>query len=268
MVEWGMSNGVNFSNLDKYNLCLLDTNFISTIVKSQLNKSSDIRITRELLKQHIKPANNIICVSPTTIKELRRNDQIYSEFKIFFEIFPFCILYSFDEIINLEKTSNNITKEDLILTSISRFKNYNLSDVLDNEKVIKILEQTREWDKLIAKDEIGFYRQSKFITKDKLLKDSINRIAHQYGIEVECITSERYPARLLFIHNQIFQFKNSNTYDEKIAISNANDRIICAATPYMDKVFIENRQAEFLNQMKKQGILNQKIEIYTMRDIK
>ena len=255
--------------LNKYKFCLLDTNFVSMLSKSSFNgKEVEKKKSKELLLKHIGLPDNLICMSVQTIKEISRNDEAYSAFKFFFKTFPFCILHSFDVIINLEKVSNNITKENLVLKYFPPFSEHILLNFLDNESFIKVLIQSKEWDKSIARDEIEFHRQNKFITKDRLIKDGVNRIAQQYDTDVECITNERYPARLLLIHNQIFQFKNSNTYDEKVALSNANDRMICVATPYVNKIFTENKQAGFLNQMKKQGILNHKIEIYTMRDIR
>ena len=263
------------NQLHKYNFCLLDTNFISTILKSKFtDKTIDRERTQTLLKKYINPKDNIICISPHTIKELQYDDKVFDQFKKIFNIFPFIILHSFAEIIKLETKGRITKKEKLILTPIHRFMSFDLLDILEHKDTIKILEKTKENDEGIAEDTLDKYREYINLEGDDRKKKSNawkitkKAIAEQYGVDETDVNHKKYPARVIFARNQIFKFCNATgKYDEEKALSDANDVMICAVAPYVNKIFTEASQAEFLNQIKRQGMLGSNIEIYPLGDI-
>ena len=262
------------SKLDKYNFCLLDTNFVSTILKSDFpDKIIDKERTQALFKKYINPKDNIICISPHTIKELQYN-KVFDQFKKIFNIFPFIMLHSFAEIIELETKGHITKKEKLILTPIHRFMSFDLLDILEHKDTIKILEKTKENDEGIAEDTLDKYREYINLEGDDRKKKSNawkitkKAIAEQYGVDETDVNHKKYPARVIFARNQIFKFCNATgKYDEEKALSDTNDLMIYAVSPYMDKIFAEASQADFLNQIKRQGMLGSNIEIYPLGDI-
>ena len=254
--------------LNKYNLCLLDTNFISNISKTFFKSGEDNKIkTKNMLLKYINPNHNIVCVSPTTIKELNKSDEVYSHFKIFFNIFPFCILNSAEKIIHNEVQTDKMKEKDLILASISKFGNTELQNLLENPEIVQILKNTKENDKAIASDRIKNFNDAKLFETEELLEISIKNIVNHFKINRKDFDANKYPALRMSIYNEIFQLEKIKEYDIRDALSDSNDLMISTAVPYVDKFFTENKQAEFLKQMKQKKILNQDKKIYTIREI-
>ena len=261
---------MNKKELSKNKFCLLDTNFVSILAKSKLvGKEKEKETSKELLLKHINPADNIICITWQTIKEISKNDEVYSGFKIFSDSFPFHVLYQFDYIINLEMQKNDIKREDLIEIPTSGSTGFSLLDVLNDEDFVHRLKNTKESDPGIAKDMLETHKRyirmsgSQRIKREKILENTKRSIAKKCGVDEKDVTHKNYPARLMLIESQIFKICNaSRAYNEQKALSDSNDIMIYTSSPYMDKIFAEGNQAELLNQFVHQGELNPKIDIY------
>ena len=200
----------------------MDTNFVSTILKSDFpDKIIDKERTQALFKKYINPKDNIICISPHTIKELQYN-KVFDQFKKIFNIFPFIMLHSFAEIIELEKKGHITKKEKLILTPIHRFMSFDLLDILEHKDTIKIFEKTKENDEGIAEDTLDKYREYINLEGDDRKKKSNawkitkKAIAEQYGVDETDVNHKKYPARVIFARNQIFKFCNATGQTQKI----------------------------------------------------
>ena len=261
--------------LDEYNFCLLDTNFISTILKSNfVDNTTDKQITQTLLKSYINPKDNIICISADTIKELHRKNEIFEQFKKCNNIFKFYILHSFAKIIELEIKGGIIKKEDLLLAK----KHKQIKRILNDKNLIKILEKTTEGDKGIAEDMLNLYKiyktkesdgKTKTEIEKEVIEDANKAILRCYCATEKEITEKRYPARFTLIRNQLFKLEKARgRYNIKDALSDANDAIICITAPYVDKIFTDRSQKKFLERQKLQHRLDSNIEVYSLRDIK
>ena len=71
-------------------------------------------------------------------------------------------------------------------------------------------------------------------------------ISKNYCVTEKETTDKRYPTRFTLIRNQLFKLEKARgKYNKKDALSDANDSMICAIAPYMDKIFTDRSQKNF-----------------------
>ncbi len=274
-MPWFAENGT------QYNLCLLDTNIISEIVK---NKRCELK---GFLKEYPVPPY-VICITVYSLIELRRNIEVFERFLDVFSVIPFLILKPFEQIFNNERDFYDIgdipqpiLAPITMFTQDPRLRLRNLIQELFSKKEITEVEKQWRSDETVvmnnwisqtdnfepSSDVANSRDADRYVEEASLqtiMRLDINWAKHKVDAE-ELIDTARFPSVIAMLYSQYFRL-----YDPywKARPQEITDISIIGVAPYVDVVITENFQAEILKKIRSKVVGMENLEIATLRDIR
>ncbi len=259
-----------------YNLCLLDTNVISEIIKRPRVEG------RGYFERFYK--NFITCFTVYSLIELRRNTALFKDFVNWFAM-PCCILKPVQILLEDEKESQgNLEKIVPVMDLFLPVGSKTLEAFIDgffSLKAIKKIESN--W----KKDEnetlkVWLSRKKNFIpTKPSQNARDAERYVKEAGLQTliqlfpkwaqELTENGRspnidyFPSLKVSLYSQYYRLYDPNWKPEPQEVTDVQ---IISASPYMEAVITEAFQAEILKKVKNKVNGLEEIEILTLRDIR
>lgn len=264
-----------------YKYCLLDTNIISEIVKNPEIEGKGF-LTR------FPSAAYVPCMSAYSLIELRRNGPVYTSFIEMFSIIPFFITKTLNVILEEEfktySTDKNINPVQVPITALSKDSQLHLKNALekifsDNE-VLAAESRWRSDETTVLnswKKRLNNFQQESSTANAK----DAERYWEEAGLQTLMFLNpawakEKVDAGHLIDPNHFLSVKAMlysqyyRLYDQhwKPRPQEITDIQIIAVSPYVDTVITEKFQAEIFKKIKTKVRGMEKLEIYTLRDIR
>ena len=270
------------SGKTQYKKLLLDTNIISNIAKN----IDGLGIA--FIDRFIAGGEYLICITPSTILELKEAERAYEASKALFKKLP-CLITTTAKGI-LEKEVNQYYSDfevDPILfgaASVNVFLSYEdvmhifetdsqLREIIDSEQD-KFKDVLSEWSKkrsdaseYFKKMGITNYNEQCTIINEGFKKDFFKTMKRDIQNDYPDFSGEikvsKFPSMALIefcLLNKIYLSK------QRLDGNDVNDIIITGIVPYVDAVITEKQQANLFKQAKGKDYLKN-IEIYTISDI-
>ncbi len=274
-MPWVAENGT------QYNLCLLDTNIISEIVK---NKRGELRGFLD----EFPPATHIICITIYSLIELRRNSEVFEKFLDVFSVIPFFILKPFYQMFENERDLYDaIEFPQPILTAITmanqdpRLHLRNLiQELFTNEEIIKVEKGWRTDESSVLNNwisQIDNFKPSSDVANagdaDRYVEEASLQTIMRLDIDwakkkveaEEFIDTRKFPSVIAMLYSQYYRL-----YDPywKARPQEITDISIIGVAPYVDVVITEFFQAEILKKIKSRVNGMSNLRIATLRDIR
>ena len=274
-MPWVAENGT------QYNLCLLDTNIISEIVK---NNRGELRGFLD----KFPPSTHVISVTIYSLIELRRNSKVFEKFLDVFSVIPFIILKPFYQLFENERDLYDVNENPqpilAVITMVNQDPRLHLRNfILELFKDKEILEAETRWrtdettvlknwisriDNYEPISDVANSRDADLYVEEASLQ-TIMRLdinwAKQKVETKELINTSKFPSVIAMLYSQYYRL-----YDPywKARPQEITDISIIGAAPYVDVVITEFFQAEILKKIKPKVIGMENLEIATLRDIR
>jgi len=256
-------------------LNLLDTNAISEIVKNEESRTNYFNWSGK--------NNQLICFTPWSLLELRKDSRVYSTFQEIFSIVPCFMIKPYYHILK-EEINNypNIDHVDPIIFTFDPFNEkverrlkYILNTLFTNSQ---ILGSEFEWDNnwktqvlnSILSLKSNFEPKNNYDSSDanRFVKKALpNYIHSQFPNKIVNDTIDPGPFKsvrlLLYVIFYRFYSENRNPEPQDIF-----DLMINAATPYMDSAIVEKFQAEIFKKIRNNSVLPATFDIRTLKDLR
>lgn len=263
-----------------YQLCLLDTNAISDILK---NKNSE----GKHFVERFPPTDYTPCFSFYNLIELRRSKDVYRKFLSFFSIYPIFLL-KIQSMIFIEEILKYDNDQDIsiLLNSFSptgKDDSYNLKSFIDNLfRNLELKELESSWrdfehntldswisnkKNFIPKSNIPnstdaeeYIEQSGLQTLMRLDMDWCkNKIENKEVLDINKFASVKMQLYSLYYR----------LYDPswKPAPGEVTDLLIISAVPYVDVYITEKFQANIISKINKKVYNLNNVEIKRIRDL-
>ena len=242
-------------------ICLLDTNFVSEILKGKsASRSSEQKELSEKISLKIYKNKCTPAISMQTIFELSKNKEIFELFENVFSLHNFYILKNWREL--AFETSEE--RGDFIECLCSKDNN-KLKEMLESGMIDEGLRIARESEDDVKKDmedKMDVYKKCKF-TDEQILEKTVEKYIEEHGLKKEDVpTMPIY----LFLHHEIFILKNSSK--DKVLNDIRDAQILSCALKIVDMVCTDNAQKEFIKQMKEKDLVRENLEVYAIKDIR
>jgi hypothetical protein len=264
----------------QYELCLLDTNVISEIVKHPN------QVFRKFL-EIFEPGKFIPCFSLFSVLELRQKPEIYNLFLELYSIYPCIFLKNIDQLfedeLNAYPNPNEVSP--ILIASIGELAkpNEKFKDILKlTFSNSKILENENRWNKSkseILESMLNYVKnyppkQNKYTQKEiRLFLDIVGfeqialrapRFANEIIRNGQIVSIDAFPSIKMIAYTTFFKFY---TDQRQPILSDPFDIIISSALPYVDAVITESHQAEVIKKIQKlDGFIN-RVEIHKLKEI-
>ncbi|MDA3884703.1 MAG: DUF3795 domain-containing protein [Candidatus Delongbacteria bacterium] len=266
---------------NKYNLCMLDTNALSEILKYPLVEGKGFR-------DSFPPDSYAPCFSVYSLIELRRNEDVYNRFIDFFSIYPIFMLKPKSLILEEEKIMYGTDEAISVLFNAFSLQgvcdSYNLKLYLDSmfaqKSIIDLELSWREDEKKTLND--WFKNRDNFIPSkeypnsfdaEKYMKDAglQSLIFLQQDWCKQMIDSnkipniDRFPSLKTILYSFYYRL-----YDPawKPAGSDVVDLAIISAAPYVDIFITEKFQANIFNKIKNKVKNLNKLDVKLIKDLR
>lgn len=170
-------------NGNRYQLCLLDTNVISEIVKNKNN------MARNFIKNIVLDENYVPCFCIESILEIRKKAEVYDKFLEIFSVIPIFLLKQYGSLINQEISGCISNSKSILLNSFSVLGKDKSSDIkyffqsmFDDPEFIEIesnwRKQIQDYKNKWAKNKRDL--QKVFLNPDRN-EQFISRLSTEYG---------------------------------------------------------------------------------------
>jgi len=264
-----------------YNLCLLDTNALSEIIKYP-------KVEGRGFVERFGPSSFVPCFSVYNLIELRRKQSLFDEFVAFFAKYPCILLKPQPMILNEEKRSHvNMSIVSLLMHAFSPLghnSSYDLRlpiDKLFSREEFAKLEQN--WsNEESATLLIWLAQKSNFKPKcsvpnaadadDYVMEAGIQSLLAsdlqwaQTEINAGRIPNiNNFPSLKVMLYSQYYRLHDPHWEPKSQEVA---DVLIMSAAPYMDVVVTEAFQAEILKKIRKKVVGLEKLQIATLKDIR
>ena len=266
----------NSKIVSQCNFCLLDTNFVSEFLKVSTDndlRSVDPDFGKKMIGRFISPESNNAVFPAQVVGEIKKNKGVYKEFLRVFSFFPAFILKNFGDIISHEVRSGKMEKEDLVMFLSSSSGGMTISDLMERDEV-------KGWftSGMVGADDFKLKRFMEEVKKnfkngnssvERMLESCKNDVAVRQGVSVDLITPDRCPGLFCFWYNILFKIQNApDNYGDR-SLSDIKDVIILSVfLPYVQKVFTDRSQKEFVEQMQKKGLVPKDLKVYMLSDVR
>lgn len=266
-----------------YNICLLDTNAISDIVRPQSPSITEFR-------WRIEQEAYVPCFAIQSMVELRRRPDLFDAFLSFFSQTPILILKDFEEILALERRyARELSINDIVLHAFLPTQHNDGDRSAISSFMLRIFSdpsiQAAEKHQIDEDQETADILQSRkanmpFDDRRPNLEDA-RSYARQAGVETICrldvhhakaerdagryLEIERYPA----LHTQLLSlYFRKYEPKRKLVHNDVMDLKIVAAAPYLDVVITDAFQAEIFRKIRNEVKGLDKLEVLTLRDLR
>lgn len=264
-----------------YQLCLLDTNVISEIVK---------RPTREGRNFIIRYSPNVYipCLTIYSVIELRRKPEIFNAYVDFFSIYPHVLLKLFQHILEEEARANGKLDSSIVLfnafTPLGRDKSYELRQFTESLfRIPDIRKVEKKWRaneedvyQTWLRNKVNFESSGRTVNArdaDRYVRDAgvetLARLIPEWvkkELDAGRIPDlDNFPSLKVMLYSQYYRIFDA---DRKPFPQDVTDIEIMAAAPYMDVVITERFQAEILRKIKSKIPMMSDIKIATLRDLR
>jgi len=264
-----------------YNLCLLDTNALSEIIKYP-------KVEGRGFVEKFGPSSFAPCFSVYNLIELRRNQSLFDAFVRFFVDYPCFLLKLQQMILDDEKRSlGNVSTISPLMQAFSPMghnSSYNFrlfTDKLFLREEFSKLE--RNWRNEEAATLQGWLTQkSNFKPKRTVPNaDDADDYVMEAGIQsllasdIQWAQTEinagripninNFPSLKVILYSQYYRLHDPHWKPESQEVA---DVLIMSAAPYMDVVVTEAFQAEIFKKIRKKVVGLEKLQIATLKDIR
>ncbi len=266
-------------NGTEYNLCLLDTNALSNLLKSPKDWIENI-------DSHFDISKTIICYSIFTLSELSYNIELFNKYLDFFSIFPSAVLDGHESIF-VKETENYSSLKPLspvVLTPFaindsSMSQKERLQYVLENSSFIGRTEYWKESQKQIldgilslksnfppekkaySKKEIEFFCFSASTTQVGLRNNKFAKKTIQQG---SALDFEKLPSIKCTSYVVFYKFYPDNRNPEP---SDIFDIFISSLLPYVDFFITERNLNHIVKQIQQNHNFLTNVQSFTMKQI-
>jgi len=269
---------INIGN-NSYKLCCIDTNVLSEMVH---NRNDEFKY----FLQNFMPSKYVPCISSFTILELNKADRAFEKFTNIFDIIPFCILKTpndlyLEELSNY-KSTNKINPIMMSITppSLNGPSMINLIDWVNSDegKAIDAKFETVKKNRLdeIIKLKENFPSKSESYTKKETI-EFVNKTINENLMKLEPIFYKKiinskqaldihsFPSLKVQMYSIFYRF-----YDGKRtpSLNDIFDIMIMSSTPYMEAVLTENFQAEVFKKVKNKDDFLYNLEVLRLKDLR
>ena len=241
--------------------CLYDTNFISNLLKGEMSNDSKRQEFSQKIHFEIYKQDTIPLMAFTTLIEISKNADLKEELGNFFNKNSISILNSWDFVAE-ESLKDNFKKEYIILFEFKADHTF--------KKFLYSLPFTKEYfderDKNYKKYMIDLrkiIKQNPNKSNDEIIKQTLKLVTKNLNVNPDEIkkTSSLY----LFWLNQIHKIRNSK---DEASLNDVNDMMVVPAfLPFIDEVYTDKSQAEFVRQMKNKKLIKKDMKIYRLSDM-
>jgi len=266
---------------NSYNLCLLDTNAISEILKNPLVEG----------KGFIKcfpPSMHVPCFTIYNLIELRRSDDVYKKFLSFFSIYPIFLIKTQSMILKEEIKAYDSENEISVLfnafTPLGKNDSYNLEEFIDslflNSELSKLESTWRSFENETLKSWISNKGNFEVTSKDPNSIDAEKYIEQAglqtlIGMEMDWCKDKighkivpdinKFPSIKIMLYSLYYRL-----YDQswKVTPGEVTDILITSVVPYVDVYITEKFQANIASKIKKKVYNLEKVSIKRIRDIR
>jgi hypothetical protein len=264
-----------------YNLCLLDTNVISEILKYPKNEG------RGFLDK-FPPINHAPCFTIYNILEIKRNSDVFNKFMNFFSIYPCFLLKPYQLIIEDEKEFYK--NKNQISPLFNAFTSFGSKDTFNLKIFINKLFKLNEF-RLIENDwrnneketlESWLKNKSNFIPTNKAPNSyDAERYIKEAGLQTliinepkwskECINNNLLPDINYFPSIKTILYSiYYRLYDEswKPKPGEITDVMIMSIAPYVDSIITEKFQYNIFMKICNKVKYLDKVNFYKIKDIR
>ena len=267
---------------NEYRLCGLDTNILS-----EVSKYPD-RFLRSILRS-LSPAGHILCFSPYSLFELRRQEEVYSAFLDLFDVYPCAMLKNEEQLFEAEHQAypvpDSVQPIAVGFSALNRGRGLNLKNLLgvvfEREETVK---RELEWPTLqkeLLADWLALKPNFPPRGKTYLLTDA-SRFAREatrqhivfrtpewcnsLRIQGKAPKISAFPSvqmTLLSVFFRLYEPRGREPVPQDVF-----DVLISTPSPYLDVVITEAMQASILNKARKILSAIRDLEVYTIRDLR
>jgi len=266
---------------NSYNLCLLDTNALSEIVKHPEDEGRGF-------KQNFSPSSNAPCFTVYNLFELRRKPDLFKAFVAFFRIYPCFLLKPHPMILDEERRTNGNTA--LVSPLMNAFSQEGVDLSYDFEYFMNrmfassfFLELEHDWrDEETATLAVWMKRKENFNPKRPVPNASdADEYLEEAGMQsliasdLEWARKEigagrvpninHFPSLQVVLYSQYYRLYDPHWRPKP---QDVTDLLIVSVTPYMDAVITEAFQAEILKKIRKKVLGLDNLQVATLRDIR
>ncbi len=264
-----------------YNLCLLDTNALSEILK-------DINGEAIGFMKKCPPENTVPCMTVYNYIELRRNPELFEEYLKVFSIYSNFLLKPHRILISDEVDSvNSSTPVSVYFRAFSYLGPKSTHDLctfinllFEVPDIAHIENNWRDEEKTAI--ESWLKRKSSFTSANPVANSAdgeryvremiLNFLENDRQLSVkEKIASaknvimDNYPSIQTMLYSEYYRIFEPNWEPQ---LQDVTDTYIIASAPYVDIVITERFQAEILRKIRNRVTGLDKLEILTLRDIR
>ncbi len=270
---------ITFNKVD-YNVCLLDTNILSELIKHPNQwKERIFKLSFE---------NLIICYSVASIIELMRKSNLYNKYIDIFSVFPSFILDAHEGILEkeIQYQAGKINEINPIIVPSTEINDGNLSkrealkylfektefnqnaDIWQRDKskiingIISLIDNYLPKQNKYTLDEIEYFVD---ITTKKQIKMWKTEYYHQVQKQKREIISYDYPSIRCTGYMIFYKFYQDK---RKPLSSDVFDIIISSLFPYVDVVITERNMCEIIRKIKERHGFLQNLSYYTLSNLK
>lgn len=266
---------------NEYQLCLLDTNAISEIVKNRSVEGAGFI-------RNFPPSSHAPCITVYNIIELRRNKRAYNEFLKMFSIYPLVLTKPqeliLDEEIRVFDTDERANILFNAFTPRGEDDSYNLSKFIDRlfqESTLKTLEiNWRSFEESTLSTWVA--GRDNFITSSEypnaadaeryidlaflqtLIRLRIDWCKAKIEARIE-VTPDDFPSLKTMLYSLYYRIYDPSWQPSH---SDVTDILISSAIPYSDVFITEKFQANILSKLKTQNPKLKSIDVKRIKDIR
>ena len=271
---------ITLPNGSTYKLCLLDTNALSEIVKHPTNEGRGYI-------ERFSPEEYVPCLTVYNLIEIRRDPDVFRKFAAFFKVYPSFLVKPFQQILEAEIAAmGRAAVTDVLLqafTPLGSDSSYDFVSFIDRlfaDPAIRQLElQWRTHDQ----DVLDTWQRNKAnfapVSSVPTARDA-QRFVHDACIDTLCQIHPQFvqasiqaddvsvlqtlPSVQVMLYSQYYRIVDPSW---KLDNQEATDVYIASASPYVDAVVTERRQAELYKKVQKH-VNGMNIDVATLRHIR
>jgi hypothetical protein len=274
-VPWVAQSG------NTYNLCLLDTNALSEIIKHP-------KVEGRGFVERFAPNSFAPCFTVYNLIELRRKKFIFKAFVDFFSKYPCFLLKPYQMILNDEKKScGNLSTVSPLMNAFSQLgpdSSYDFNNFVDKlflgEKMNRLEQNWRNEESTTL--QVWLSRKRNFSPK-RSVPNAVDADSYVKEAGLQCLIASdphwtrtqinngripninEFPSLKVMLYSQYYRLYDPDWVPKPQEVT---DVMIMSAAPYMDVVITEAFQAEILKKVKNKVKGLDKVEFVTLKDIR